>query len=270
MKNARTRVTASLHIVGVLLFVNNYPNYFPIRNSPIGGKMWDELKTDVAEANRRLPALGLVTLTWGNVSAIAEDRQAVAIKPSGVPYQTLTAEDIVVVDLNGRVLDGKLRPSTDTATHLAIYRAFEQVSGICHTHSRFATVFSQLRREIPCLGTTHADQFCGPIPVTRVLSSVEVEEDYELNTGKVIVERFRVGGLNPLAVPGVLVAAHGPFAWGRSARETVDNAAALEEIAAIAWHILQLDPDPPLIEGYILQKHYQRKHGPRAYYGQKP
>ncbi|MGB9688608.1 L-ribulose-5-phosphate 4-epimerase AraD [Thermogutta sp.] len=231
--------------------------------------MFEELKAQVAEANRRLPALGLVTLTWGNVSGISEDRQAVAIKPSGVPYESLRPDDIVVVDLSGRVIDGQLRPSTDTLTHLAIYRSFPEIGGVCHTHSHFATVFSQLRREIPCFGTTHADHFCGPIPLTRVLSATEVEEGYELNTGRIIVERFRVGGLNPLATPGVLVAGHGPFTWGRSAREAVENAVALEEVASIAWHMLVLEPDPMPIEGYILQKHHERKHGPAAYYGQQ-
>jgi len=231
--------------------------------------MWEQLKTQVAEANRRLVSEGLVILTWGNVSAISEDRKAVAIKPSGVPYGRLTPDDIVVVGLNGEILEGQLRPSTDTPTHLAIYRAFERVRGICHTHSRFATVFSQARQEIPCFGTTHADYFCGPVPVTRALSSTEVEEDYELNTGKIIVERFRVGGLDPLVTPGVLVAGHGPFTFGQSADEAVDHAVALEGVAELAWHLLLLQSEPSQIEGYILQKHYQRKHGPKAYYGQK-
>ena len=235
--------------------------------------MWEQLKSQVAEANRRLMSEGLVTLTWGNVSAISEDRKAVAIKPSGVPYGRLIPDDIVVVGLNGDILEGQLRPSTDTPTHLAIYRAFERVRGICHTHSRFATVFSQARQEIPCFGTTHADYFCGPVPVTRALSSTEVEEDYELNTGKIIVERFRVGGLDPLVTPGVLVAGHGPFTFGQSPDEAVDHAVALEamleEVAALAWHLLLLESEPSQIEGYILQKHYQRKHGPKAYYGQK-
>lgn len=231
--------------------------------------MFDELKAQVAEANRRLPSLALVTLTWGNVSAITPDRQAVAIKPSGIPYEDLRAEHIVVVDLNGRVIEGNLRPSTDTPTHLVLYRSFSAIGGICHTHSHFATVFAQMRREIPCLGTTHADYFCGPVPITRVLSPTEVEEDYEVNTGHVIVERFRVGGLNPLATPGVLVAGHGPFTWGKSAEDAVDNAVALESIAAMAWHTLAIDPQSPSLEGYILQKHHQRKHGPAAYYGQR-
>ncbi len=232
------------------------------------GRMWERLKAEVAEANRRLSRERLVTLTWGNVSAISEDRKAVAIKPSGVPYEELTSDDIVVLGLDGTILEGKRRPSTDTPTHLAIYRGFEHVRGICHTHSRFATVFSQWRQEIPCFGTTHADYFCGPVPVTRVLSPTEVEEDYELNTGKIIIERFRVGGLDPLVIPGVLVAGHGPFTFGRSAHEAVDVAVALEEVAALAWHLLLLESQPSQIEGYILQKHYQRKHGPKAYYGQ--
>ncbi|MGQ9761264.1 MAG: L-ribulose-5-phosphate 4-epimerase AraD [Thermogutta sp.] len=231
--------------------------------------MWEQLKNQVAEANRRLCREGLVTLTWGNVSGISEDRKAIAIKPSGVPYERLTADDIVVVAMSGEILEGKLRPSTDTPTHLAIYRGFENVWGVCHTHSRFATVFSQWRREIPCFGTTHADHFCGPIPVTRILNPTEVEEDYELNTGKIIIERFRVGGLNPLVTPGVLVAGHGPFTFGRSVDEAVDNAIALEEVAALAWHLMVLESQPDQIEGYILQKHYQRKHGPNAYYGQR-
>lgn len=230
--------------------------------------MYEELKARVAEANRRLPQLGLVTLTWGNVSGISEDRQAVAIKPSGVPYEGLRPEDIVVVDLGGKVIEGTLRPSTDLPTHLVLYRSFPQVGGVCHTHSHFATVFAQLRREIPCLGTTHADHFCGPVPLTRTLSASEVEEDYEVNTGHIIVERFRVAGLNPLSTPGVLVAGHGPFTWGRSPEEAVDHSVALEAIAAMAWHVLIVDPDPRPLEGHILQKHHQRKHGPAAYYGQ--
>ena len=229
--------------------------------------MLDALRQLVCEANLDLVAHGLVTLTWGNVSGISDDRRHVVIKPSGVPYAEMRPDQMVVVDLEGQVVEGKLRPSSDTPTHVLLYRHFAAIGGITHTHSRCATIFAQARAEIPCLGTTHADHFYGPIPVTRPLSAQEVEQAYEAHTGHVIVERFR--DLDPTALPGVLVAGHAPFAWGKDAAESVKNAVALEAVAEMALGVRQLRPDAPPLEGYVLEKHYRRKHGPGAYYGQK-
>jgi L-ribulose-5-phosphate 4-epimerase len=229
--------------------------------------MLEDLKADVCEANRRLADHGLVTLTWGNVSGICHERRHVAIKPSGVPYAQLSPNQIVVVDLDGNVVEGDLRPSSDTPTHVMLYKHFEDIGGITHTHSHYATAFAQARREIPCLGTTHADHFHGPVPLARVLREAEVERDYEANTGEVIVERFEA--LDPLEVPAVLVAGHAPFAWGRSVREALDNAIALEAVAEMALATLGLDAAGPELEDYVLQKHYRRKHGKDAYYGQE-
>ena len=229
--------------------------------------MLDALKQLVCQANLNLVAHGLVTLTWGNVSGISEDRERVVIKPSGVPYAEMRPEQMVVVDLEGRVVEGRLRPSSDTPTHVLLYRHFTDVGGITHTHSRYATIFAQARVEIPCLGTTHADHFFGPVPVTRPLSPQEVDEAYEAHTGHVIIERFR--DLNPTAMPAVLVAGHAPFAWGNDAAESVKNAVALEAVAEMALGVRQLRPDAPPLESYVLEKHYRRKHGPDAYYGQQ-
>ena len=227
-----------------------------------------ELKEAVCQANLDLVDHGLVTLTWGNVSGLADDRDVFAIKPSGVSYKKLRPEHVVIVSVaSGEVLEGDLRPSSDTPTHRLLYQAFDGVGGITHTHSPRATAFAQARREIPCFGTTHADHFFGPVPVTRPLSEAEVSEAYEANTGRVIIERFE--GLDPVATPAVLVAGHAPFAWGGDAAESVKNAVALESVAAMALDTLQLAPDGPLLESYVLDKHYQRKHGPNAYYGQK-
>jgi len=227
----------------------------------------DELRADVCKANLDLVAHGLVTLTWGNVSAIDRERGFVAIKPSGVPYDVMRPEHIVLVDLDGRVAEGALRPSSDTPTHLLLYRHFAAVGGITHTHSLHATMFAQARAEIPCFGTTHADHFDGPVPVTRPLTAEEVDEAYEANTGRVIVERFR--DLDPIAMPAVLVAGHAPFAWGRNAAESVKNAVALEAVAQLAIGTRSVRPDAPPLEQYVLRKHHQRKHGPHAYYGQR-
>ena len=224
-----------------------------------------QLREEVCEANRLLVAHGLVTLTWGNVSGIARDRGVVAIKPSGVAYEKLTPRDVVLVDLEGRVVEGDLRPSTDTATHLELYRAWGHVGGITHTHSPYATMFAQARRAIPCLGTTHADHFAGEIPVTRQLRPEEVSGDYERNSGQVIVER--VGGQGAAGVPGVLLAGHGPFAWGASAMGSLENAVALEAVARLAHGALALGPGVAL-EPHIAAKHHERKHGESAYYGQ--
>lgn len=229
--------------------------------------MLEELKDLVCQANVDLAACGLVTLTWGNVSGISPDRDRVVIKPSGVPYERLLSVDMVVVDLDGRVVEGELRPSSDTPTHVLLYRHFVGVGGITHTHSRHAAMFAQARREIPCLGTTHADHFFGAVPVTRPLTAAEVEADYEGNTGQVIVERF--AGLDPLAMPAVLVAGHAPFTWGKNAADSVKNALALEAVAEMALGTWLLNPQAPPLEDHVLDKHYQRKHGPKAYYGQK-
>ncbi len=220
----------------------------------------------VWEANLRLFDSGLVVLTWGNVSGIDRSKGVVAIKPSGVPYSRLKPSDIVVVDLDGKVIAGKLRPSSDTPTHLELYRSFPAIGGITHTHSTYATAFAQAGKEIPCLGTTHADLFFGPVPATRELSKEEVEGDYELETGRVIVERFRE--LDPMASPGVLVSGHGPFAWGRGPIESVETAIALETIAHMAWLSLSLNRTLRPVASYLMRKHYMRKHGPGATYGQ--
>ena len=229
--------------------------------------MLEELKEQVCQANLDLVAHGLVTLTWGNVSGLSDDGQHVVIKASGVAYAAMRPEQMVVVDLEGNVVEGSLRPSSDTPTHVLLYKAFAGVGGITHTHSRFATMFAQARMEIPCLGTTHADHFHGAVPVTRSLTEAEVAGGYEANTGHVIIERFL--NLNPVAMPAVLVAGHAPFAWGSSSLKSVENAVALEAVAEMAWGTRQLVNPPPELEGYILKKHFSRKHGPDAYYGQR-
>ncbi len=228
--------------------------------------MLEDLKIRVCEANRALADHGLVTLTWGNVSGICPERHHVAIKPSGVAYEQLSPDSIVIVDLGGHVVEGDLRPSSDTPTHLALYRSFSNVGGITHTHSRHATAFAQARREIPCLGTTHADHFHGAVPVTRVLTPDEVEADYEANTGTAIIERFEA--LDPVHTPAVLVAGHAPFTWGPTVEISLQNAVALEAIAAIAQNTLTINASAPLLEEHIVEKHYRRKHGKDAYYGQ--
>jgi len=229
--------------------------------------MLKELKRRVSEANRDLVKTGLVTLTWGNVSGIDRQKGLVVIKPSGVPYEELRPECMVVVDLEGRVVEGELKPSSDTPTHLILYRAMKTIGGVVHTHSLHATMFAQARREIPCLGTTHADHFHGPVPVTRPLSEQEVAEDYEGHTGRVIVERFQ--GLDPDAMPAVLVAGHAPFTWGAGPEESLDNSVALEAVAEMALGTWSIERAAPALEPWVLDKHHQRKHGPGAYYGQK-
>ncbi len=229
--------------------------------------MYKHLKAEVFKANIALARYGLVTLTWGNVSGVDRRLKCVAIKPSGVDYESMTPQDIVIVDMEGNVLDGRFRPSSDTPTHLELYQAFPSIGGIVHTHSIHATMFAQACREIPCLGTTHADHFNGTVPVTRFLTETEVQEGYELATGKVIVERF--AGLNPVSTPGVLVAGHAPFVWGINAADAVRNSLILERIAQMAFGSLQLNPTLSAIPSFIQEKHYQRKHGPKAYYGQK-
>jgi L-ribulose-5-phosphate 4-epimerase len=229
--------------------------------------MLDDLKEHVCQANLDLVAQGLVTLTWGNVSGLSDDGAYVVIKASGVAYNKLQPEHMVVVDLDGRVVEGGLRPSSDTATHVLLYKSFAGIGGITHTHSRFATMFAQARVEIPCLGTTHADHFYGSVPVTRPLTENEVEGGYEANTGHVIIECF--ADIDPLAMPAVLVAGHAPFVWGKSAAKSVENAVALEAVAEMTWGTRLLVNPPPELESYVLEKHYRRKHGPDAYYGQR-
>ncbi len=229
--------------------------------------MLSELKKAVCNANQDLIRFHLVTLTWGNVSGIARRRGLVVIKPSGMAYDEMKPSDMVVVDWQGKVVEGTLRPSSDTAIHLELYRAFPHIGGICHTHSEFATVFAQACREIPCLGTTHADCFNGPVPVTRMIRRQEVEENYEKHTGRLIVERF--AGLDHLEMPAVLVAGHGAFTWGGTPQDAVRNSLALEKVARMAWETLRLKPSGRGLPDYLLRKHFRRKHGPKAYYGQK-
>jgi L-ribulose-5-phosphate 4-epimerase len=226
-----------------------------------------KLKEEVFLANLKLVEYGLVTLTWGNVSAIERSEGLVVIKPSGIDYDKMNAEDMVVVDMEGNPVEGKWRPSSDTPTHIQLYKAFPQIGGIAHTHSINATVFAQAEMEIPCFGTTHADHFYGNVPLTRVLTENEVNSGYEKHTGSVIIERF--ANLDPLACPGVLVASHAPFTWGKSASESVKHSLILEKIAEMALGTLSLRKDCEPIEQYVLDKHYFRKHGPNAYYGQE-
>ena len=230
--------------------------------------MLKKLKKTVCEANRLLPRYGLVTFTWGNVSGIDRKRGLVVIKPSGVPYDGMTPEDMVVVDLDGNVVEGRWKPSSDTATHLELYRAFPECGGVVHTHSRWATTFAQAGREIPALGTTQADDFYGAIPCTRPLTDAEIGGEYEKETGRVIVETF--AGLDPAAVPGVLVYSHGPFAWGADPMNAVHNAVVMEECAFLDWHALALEPSLGPMQQSLLDRHYLRKHGKYAYYGQDP
>jgi L-ribulose-5-phosphate 4-epimerase len=229
--------------------------------------MLQDLKERVCRANIELQSAGLVALTFGNASGISRADGLVAIKPSGVAYEDLRPDDIVVLDLDGKRVEGALNPSSDTPTHLALYRGFPDIGGITHTHCAFATMFAQACREIPCFGTTHADHFHGPVPVARALSEAEVREGYEVNTGRVILERF--AGLSPAEVPAVLCAHHGPFTWGKDVEDAVKNAIALEVVAKAALGALLLRPDLPPIPPHILDKHYTRKHGPAAYYGQR-
>ena len=229
--------------------------------------MLKELKERVCRANVDLVKYGLVTLTFGNVSGIDRPSGLVAIKPSGVPYSELKADDIVLVDLDGKVVQGHLRPSSDTPTHLVLYRAFSQIGGITHTHSSCATMFAQACRGIPCLGTTHADVFHGEVPVTRALTKEEVEHEYEVNTGRVLVECIE--NLSRTEMPAALVAHHGPFTWGQGASASVEVGVVLEEVAKVALGTLRLNGNATPIPGYLLDRHYLRKHGSDAYYGQR-
>ena len=233
--------------------------------------MLEQLKEQVYKANMLLPAHQLVTFTWGNVSGIDRESGLFVIKPSGVPYEELTPDDMVVMNLRGEKVEGRMNPSSDTPTHMELYNRFPAIGGVVHTHSRWATIWAQAGREIPPYGTTHADYIHGPVPVTRSLTADEVERAYELETGRVIAAMFEEKQLDPVAVPCVLVRNHGPFAWGKDAMEAVHNAVVLEEVAMMAWHTealpqSQARPDMP---EYVMEKHYLRKHGPNAYYGQQ-
>lgn len=227
--------------------------------------MLEELKKQVYEQNLALVRHGLVILTWGNVSGIDRKSNLIVIKPSGVPYTDMTPSDLVVVDLEGKVIEGALRPSSDTPTHLELYKAFPSIGGVVHTHSTYAVAFAQAGKAIKAYGTTHADTFYGDIPCTRALTDAEIEKDYEKNTGKVIVETVK----DAEAIPAILVKNHGPFVWGKTASKAVENAVILEEVARMAMFTVRLDPHTPRVEQYLLDKHFSRKHGKDAYYGQE-
>ncbi len=248
--------------------------------------MLEQLKADVLAANLALPVHHLVTFTWGNVSAIDETRQWMVIKPSGVEYEVMTADDMVVVEMtaddmvvveiasgkvvegSNKVVEGSKKPSSDTPTHLALYRRFAEIGGIVHTHSRHATIWSQAGLDLPAWGTTHADYFYGAIPCTRLMTAEEINGEYEYQTGEVIIKTFEERGLNPAQIPAVLVHSHGPFAWGKNAADAVHNAVVLEECAYMGLFSRQLAPQLPAMQNELLDKHYLRKHGANAYYGQ--
>ncbi len=230
--------------------------------------MLEELKEIVLRANLELPKKNLVTYTWGNVSGIDREKGLVVIKPSGVPYEELKAEDMVVLDMDGNKVEGDLRPSSDTPTHIALYKEYPALGGVVHTHSRYATIWAQAGKSIPPLGTTHADYFYGAIPCTRSLTKEEIEGDYELNTGKVIIETFNNNNINPVYVPGVVVHSHGPFSWGKNPDEAVHNAVVMEEVGMMALNTKLLNPSIPDVDAFLLDKHFMRKHGANAYYGQ--
>ncbi len=227
--------------------------------------MLEQLKAEVCKANLDLVKYNLVVFTWGNVSAIDPETKLVVIKPSGVSYDTMTADDMVVVDLDGNIVEGKLNPSSDTPTHLELYKAHPEIGGVVHTHSRWATVFAQAGMDIPALGTTHGDDFYGAIPCTRKMTPAEIAGEYEKETGTVILETI---GENAADIPAVLVHSHGPFAWGKTAADAVHGAVVLEEVAFMAWHTMMLNPTHGVMQQELLDKHFLRKHGKNAYYGQ--
>ena len=228
--------------------------------------MLEQLKKQVLEANLLLPKYGLVTFTWGNVSGIDRESGLVVIKPSGVPYEGMMEEDMVVVDLDGKRVEGKWKPSSDTPTHVELYKAFPTLGGIVHTHSRWATTFAQAGLDIPAMGTTHGDYFYGDIPCTRKMTPQEIAGEYEKETGRVIIETF--AGKSPADIPGVTVHSHGPFAWGKDAMDAVHNAVVMEEVAFMDWHAMMINPAAGRMQQELLDKHYLRKHGKNAYYGQ--
>lgn len=229
--------------------------------------MLEELKEKVCQANLLLPKYGLVKFTWGNVSEISEDRKYIVIKPSGVDYETMKPSDMVVVDMDGNVVDGHLKPSSDTPTHIELYKSFPEISGITHTHSRWATIMAQAKLDVKATGTTHADYFYGPIPVTRDMTKEEIQGEYEKNTGLVIIETFKERNLKADEVPAVLVANHGPFTFGKDAGDSVFHSVVLEEVAFMDWHLEALGKHDPMSQD-LLDKHYLRKHGANSYYGQ--
>lgn len=231
--------------------------------------MLEKLKQQVCVANIELQRRGLVIYSWGNVSGIDRASGLVAIKPSGISYDELTADMIVLLDMDGNIVEGKLNPSSDSPTHLELYRKFASIGGICHTHATNSTSWAQARRAIPCLGTTGADYFYGDIPVTRMLAYDEIKSDYELNTGKVIVETFQNKALNPEQMPAVLIAGHGPFTWGKDAASSVEAAVVLEQIALMALKTSSIASPLERLPQALIDKHYLRKHGANAYYGQK-
>jgi len=230
--------------------------------------MLEKLKQEVCQANLLLPKYNLVTFTWGNVSGIDRSSGYVVIKPSGVEYAQLTPESMVVVDLEGNVVDGELKPSSDTPTHLELYKHFFNIGGVVHTHSSWAVSFAQAGSEIPCAGTTHGDYFYGSIPVTRNMSKQEIEKDYEKETGNVIIETFKQNSINPVHIPGVLVNDHGPFTWGDNPVDAIHNSVVLEKVAEITYHSMQINSKNIRISRDLLDKHFLRKHGKEAYYGQ--
>jgi len=231
--------------------------------------MFEDLRQQAVDGNKQLGRSGLSLFTWGNLSVYDPENKVMAIKPSGVEYEDLTPEDIVVLDLEGNIVAGELRPSSDTPTHLELYRRFEGITSIVHTHSTNATSFAQAEIGIDCLGTTHADHFRGTVPVTRRMTDTEITSEYELNTGRVIVEHFETAGLDPIIMPGVLVARHGPFVWGPTPEKALYNAVTLEEVARINLRTLQLNPQAQPVGETLLSKHFDRKHGVNAYYGQE-
>lgn len=230
--------------------------------------MLEELKEIVFRENLELVEKDLVIYTWGNVSAIDRDSKNIIIKPSGVEYDKMKSEDMVVLNLEGEKLEGKYKPSSDTTTHIELYKAFPEIGGIVHTHSSYAVSWAQARRDIPAFGTTHADYFYGDIPCARPLTKDEIENEYEKNTGLVIIETLKQRNIDPMSIPGIIIASHGPFAWGKDAKDAVHNAVVLEELAKMAYRTVLLNPNIGRVEQYLLDKHYFRKHGKNAYYGQ--
>ena len=230
--------------------------------------MLEELKREVFEENLELVEKKLVIYTWGNVSGIDRESKIFAIKPSGVDYDIMKSDDMVLIDLEGKKIEGKYKPSSDTATHIELYKAFPEIGAIVHTHSSYATSWAQARKDIPAFGTTHADYFYGDIPCARALTKEEIENDYEKNTGLVIIETLKKRNINPMDIPGIIIASHGPFAWGKDSRQAVYNAVVLEELSKMAYRTIQINPNIKSVEKYLLDKHYFRKHGKNAYYGQ--
>lgn len=230
--------------------------------------MLDELKKIVFDGNIELVKRNLVIYTWGNVSGIDKETRLFAIKPSGVDYDTMKFDDMVVLDLGGNKKEGKYKPSSDTATHIELYKAFPEIGAVVHTHSSYATSWAQARKDIPAFGTTHADYFYGDIPCARALTKEEIESDYEKNTGLVIIETLKERNINPMDIPGIILASHGPFAWGKDVHNAVHNAVVLEEVAKMAYRTIQINRDAKSVEQYLLDKHYFRKHGKNSYYGQ--